>query len=105
MEQPNLDYLKEISDGQPEVIAQFVGIIKEEFPGEFEQYQQLMKEKDWQHAAAMVHKLKHKIRILGLKEGRAVAVTHEDALKGGDYQHSEAFAAVLNKIEVFLKDK
>lgn len=104
MEQPNLDYLKEISDGQPEVIAQFVGIIKKEFPGEYEQYQQLMKEKDSQQAAAVVHKLKHKISILGLMEGRALAVTHEDALKAGDYQHSEAFAAVLEKIEVFLQD-
>ncbi|WP_435579043.1 Hpt domain-containing protein [Gilvibacter sp.] len=104
MEHPNLDYLNEIADGQPEVVAQFVGIIAKEFPGEFEEYQALIAAKDSAKAAAMVHKLKHKISILGLVQGRALAVEHEEALKEEDYQHSDAFAAVLDQIDQFLKN-
>ena len=102
MEQPNLDYLKEISDGQPEVIAQFVGIIKEEFPGEFEQYQQLMKEKDWQHAAAMVHKLKHKISILGLEKSYEFTIQYEKELLNGDKSNHEDFFKILTTMSDFL---
>ncbi|NQX78001.1 Hpt domain-containing protein [Gilvibacter sp.] len=103
MEQPNLDYLNQIADGQPDVIAQFLGIIAQEFPGEAERYFSLIEEKDSIKAAAIVHKLKHKISILGLVQGRALAIAHEEALKIEDYQHTDAFAVVLKQIDEFLK--
>ena len=102
MEQPNLGYIEEIAGGDPTIVAQFVEIIKKEFPLELEQYHKLIGSKDSANAAALVHKLKHKISILGLSEGYQLAVAHEDALKNADFELSPKFVEVLETITLFL---
>ena len=102
MEQPNLDYIQEIAGGDPLIVAQFVDIIKKEFPVELEQYHKLIELRDSDQAAALVHKLKHKISILGLTKGYDLAVAHEDALKQADFDLSPQFVLVLDAITLFL---
>ena len=103
MEHPNLDYLNEIADGQPEVVAQFVGIIAKEFPAEFEEYHALIDAKDSAKAAAMVHKLKHKISILGLVKSYEVAVNYENSLIDGSTRGKVDFESILQIMTDFLE--
>lgn len=102
MEYPNLQYLEEIADGQPKVVAQFLKILEDEFPGERQQYENLIEKKAGVQAAAMVHKLKHKISILGMVQGRDLAVEHEEALKKGNFAHANSFKKLLNLINEFI---
>ena len=53
-------------------------------------------------AANNVHKIKHKISILGLKKGLLLASEFEKSLKNNDIKLHQKFIKVLDKIHVYL---
>lgn len=103
MELPNLTYIKELSGGDKAFENQILGVIKSEFPKETEQYYAMLKKQDFQQLAASVHKLRHKISILGLEKDYALASTYEDQLKQHELGLQGDFEMILHKIHNFLE--
>jgi len=104
MEQPNLYVIKEISGDDVEFQNSILDIIKIEFPGEVTSFKENFKAKNFVEAANNVHKIKHKISLLGLQKGVALASEFEALLKEGNTTLHNNFLEVLDKIHVYLYD-
>ena len=102
MEDPNLSYVKKLSGGDIAFENQIIAIIKEEFFEEKKVYFENLKANDFEEIAENVHKLKHKISILGLEDSYSVAVDYENNLRENSTQLSEAFESILMKMENFI---
>lgn len=104
MEQPNLNYIQNMSGGDTSFEQKLIAIIKEEFPEEKEVYLNNLKNKNYKLAASNVHKLKHKISILGLEKSYDTAVAFENNLLEGDSTLQDEFKSILTVITNYLKD-
>lgn len=103
MEQPNLIYIKSMSGGNQAFEQKLIGIIKQEFPKEVEIYLTNMSLKEYRKAADNVHKLKHKISILGLKKSYEVAQDYEKNLIRGSAVLEADFSDIIRLIADFLE--
>lgn len=104
MEQPNLNYIQELSEGDQAFEVQLLSVLKRELPSEYEEYQQNFEKKNCIKTAENVHKLKHKISILGLTKGYEEATKYEDDLKHRqDTSRHESFVLVIKSMMDFLR--
>ncbi|WP_299666024.1 Hpt domain-containing protein [uncultured Polaribacter sp.] len=104
METPNLKYIKKISEGDLDFEESLLNIITEEFPKEYATFIEKFNNKDYEESANNVHKIKHKISLLGLEKGLALASVFEKDLKNGNTELYQDFINVLHKIHVYLED-
>ncbi len=104
MEQPNLSVIKEISGDDIEFQNSILDIIKIEFPSEVISFKENFKANNLVEAANNVHKIKHKISLLGLHKGLELASEFEILLKEGNTTLHQNFLDVLDKIHVYLCD-
>lgn len=102
-ETPNINYIKELSGGEKEFELKIITIIKKEFPLEKKTYLKNLNSKNFKHAAENVHKLKHKISILGLTKSYDIAVLFEENLLAGNNELKEDFETILNIMADYLK--
>ncbi len=105
METPNLNYIKEISANDLSFQESLISILKKEFPEEVSTFKKNYKNKDFIETAANIHKLKHKISILGLAKGFELASDFENQIKKGKTELYSDFINVLNIIDVYLGGK
>jgi HPt (histidine-containing phosphotransfer) domain-containing protein len=103
MEQPNLSYINSMSGGDKRFEEKLIKIIKDEFPIEKKVYFHNLKSKNFKLAAENVHKLKHKISILGLENSYEIAVAFENNLLEGNTNLSQEFESILVNITNYLK--
>jgi HPt (histidine-containing phosphotransfer) domain-containing protein len=101
MEQPNLDYINQLSAGNDAFKLKMITIIKAELPLEIEAYQSNISQNNFKLAAECVHKLKHKISILGLEKSYYIAEQFEDNLKDNSFTLQENFEHVLSVMQDF----
>ena len=80
-----------------------MNVLVTEFPGEFESYRNAVEKQEWKAAVANLHKLKHKIGILGMPELHALAEQHEEDLENESYPRHKQVMAGLQIIDQFLK--
>ncbi|GLB53435.1 histidine kinase [Neptunitalea chrysea] len=104
METPNFSYINDLSGGDKEFETQLFGILKEELPKEKESYENFIKEKKNEEAGQVVHKLKHKISILGMEKSYVIADTYENNLRKGNTNLKEEFEILLQIITDFLEE-
>lgn len=104
MEQPNQSYINSLSKGDEVFKQKLIDVIKKEFPHEKQVYLDNYNAKNYKLAADNVHKIKHKISILGLTKGYAVAVVYEENLLKGITKHNEEFEVILNSITSYLQE-
>lgn len=102
MEQPNLKYIDKLSGDNIEFRTKLIGILKKELPEEVEKYFQDMKNIDFSYAAQSVHKLKHKISILGLEKSYYIAEEYEDNLIEGTTILKLEFETILKSMQDFV---
>nr|WP_299074158.1 Hpt domain-containing protein [uncultured Allomuricauda sp.] len=102
IEQPNLDYIKEISGGNADFEKKFLTIIQTEFPKEKQDYIETLEGNELEESAKIVHKIKHKLGILGLTEGYKLAVKYEEDLKYGNTNLKGEFLEILQSVEKFI---
>ncbi len=102
MEAPNLKYIKELSGGDKAFEKSILDVFKKEFPEEVKEFYSSFEKKDFLQTANIVHKIKHKISILGLKEGLELASNFENHLKKEDVKLYSEFVKILDKIRVYL---
>lgn len=103
MEQPNKSYIKSLSGGDLVFEEKLMAIIKKEFPEEKEVYQTNIKNKNLKLTAENVHKLKHKISVLGLEKSYDIATKYEMNLLEGNTCLNKEFESILDTITHFLK--
>lgn len=104
MEKPNFSYINSLSGGDKEFEKQLLDVVKIEFPREKNLYSTMLSEKKLSEAGDVVHKIKHKISILGLEKSYDVANTFEDNLKDGNTALQDEFEGILNMITEFLEE-
>ena len=102
METPNLNYIKELSGGDLVFEQNILDVLKKEFPEECSLFNENFEKQDYSELANNVHKIKHKISILGFKKGLTLASKFEKDLKKGDTKLYKDFINILNKIHVYL---
>lgn len=102
-EAPNLLYIKELAAGSEIFEQKLIGIVKREFPEEKNEFLNNYTTKVYNKAAENVHKLKHKIGMLGYEEGYQIAIDFEEGLKDNDPSLYSKFVLILESIEQFLK--
>lgn len=103
-QQPNLNYIKELSGGDVHFEQKFIKVLQEEIPLEKTTYISCISEQKYKETGDLVHKIKHKLSILGLTEDYKVAVTFEDALSKKDDRLKDTFLAILEKIDHYCKN-
>jgi HPt (histidine-containing phosphotransfer) domain-containing protein len=103
MEQPNLSYVNQLSSGDIAFKNKLIGIIKAEFPEEKAVYFKSFNSKNYRLSAENVHKLKHKISILGLEKSYKLAEEFEDHLKEGRTNGYDTFHEILQMITDYLE--
>ena len=103
MEQPNLNYIKDMSGGDADFEAKIIGILKAEFPEEKATYFDKVAQNDYKQIAEIVHKLKHKISILGLESSYKDAVEFEHNLFDGNTEGKDKFEDILQRMTAFLE--
>lgn len=102
MENPNMSYIEAMSNGDKAFEEKIIKIIKTEFVVERKDYETLIKKKDFEKSAQMVHKIKHKISILSLEKSYAIAQHYEESLLIGKTELQLDFEAILDGIQDFL---
>ncbi|WP_372754488.1 Hpt domain-containing protein [Mariniflexile sp.] len=102
MEQPNLSYINQLSGDDNVFKQKLIDVIKKEFPEEKQVYFDNYKCKNFKLAAENVHKLKHKISILGLEKSYEVAVNYEENLLENNTAGKEEFENILQTMTDFI---
>lgn len=104
MEEPNFSYLNSFSAGDKVFEDKILKVIKTEFPEERDTYLNNIAITNFDLAANNVHKLKHKISILGLEKSYELASKHELNLIEGNNTLHENFNEILNTMTRFLNE-
>lgn len=104
MEQPNLSYIQELSGGDTAFEKKLISVVQTELPVEIAEYQNNMENSAFAKAAENVHKIKHKLGIVGLKDGYELAITFEEQLKENNTALKMKFDDILNSVLNFVKD-
>ena len=104
METPNLSYIKSMSGDDTSFEQKLITIIKSEFPEEKKVYFNNIASKKYKLTAENVHKLKHKISILGLEKSYEIAVAYENNLLEGSTELQEEFESILSIITEYLQE-
>ncbi|WP_435416649.1 Hpt domain-containing protein [Polaribacter aestuariivivens] len=105
METPNLNYVREISGGDKDFEASVLSILKAEFPLEFLAIKKNFENNNYEQVSFDIHKIKHKISMLGMKKSFELASELERNIKNGDLEQYNKFVDVLNRINVYLNTK
>ena len=102
MEQPNSLYINQLSGDNEEFKAKVIGILKRELPEEVAFYENQIQSKNYKLAAESVHKLKHKVSILGLEKSYYIAEEFEDNLKEQSTKLQSEFESILKAMQDFV---
>lgn len=104
MEQPNLNYIDQLSAGDEEFKAKMIAIVKEELPMEIIAYKENLTQEKYMLTAECVHKLKHKISILGLENSYYLADQFENNLKQESTLLKNEFNLTLETMQEFINN-
>lgn len=102
MEQANSEYIDQLSGNNIEFRKKIISIIKKELPEEVQAYNKQIQNKNYLLAAGCVHKLKHKISILGLKKSYYIAELFEDNLKENSTDLKTDFESIIKVMQDFV---
>jgi HPt (histidine-containing phosphotransfer) domain-containing protein len=103
MEKPNLEYINQLARGDKSIKKELIDLIKTEFPEEKKDYYSNLESKEFKKIEENVHKLKHKISILGLEKSYEVANKFEHNLRKLNLDKKEDFDEILTAISVYIK--
>jgi hypothetical protein len=104
MEKPNFSYLRSFSGGDKVFEEKILNVIKTEYPNERDTYLNNIETNNFDLAANNVHKIRHKISLLGLEKSHELASQHElNLIKGHNTLH-ENFTDILNTMSRFLDE-
>jgi HPt (histidine-containing phosphotransfer) domain-containing protein len=100
--EPNPDYIDKLAGGDQGFRSELINIIKTELPQECDTYFSALEREDREGLVAIVHKLKHKVSLLGMTEGYALTASYEEALRLGSWTGREEFEQLLKRMITFI---
>jgi HPt (histidine-containing phosphotransfer) domain-containing protein len=103
MEKPNLEYINKLSRGDKSIKKELIDLIKTEFPEEKKDYYSSLESKKFKKIEENVHRLKHKVSILGLEKSYEIANKFEHNLRELSLDKKEDFDEILTAISVYIK--
>ncbi len=105
MEKPNTTYIDQLSGDDSSFRNKFINLLKSELILEIDKYKKAFLNKDYSNASEHVHRLKHKISVLGLEKGYTIALAYENELKEkkDPFSNQKKFDDVLTQMVEFLK--
>lgn len=103
MEQPNLDYINQLARGDTSIEKTLIDVIKTEFPEEKQDYFDSIEKKAFKKIEENVHRLKHKISILGLEKSYEIANEFEHNLREHSLKRQEDFEKILEVISEYIE--
>ncbi|WP_435415300.1 Hpt domain-containing protein [Polaribacter aestuariivivens] len=103
MEKPNLSYINDLARGDQSIKNTLIDVIKTEFPDEKEDYIKSFHNKDYKKIEENVHRLKHKISILGLEKSYEIANKYEHNLRESSLEGYQDFDKILQVISVYIE--
>jgi HPt (histidine-containing phosphotransfer) domain-containing protein len=101
MEEPNLNYINELAGDDNDFRATLIGVIKNELPTEINEYQDNLAAQNFNAAADNVHKLKHKISVMGMEQSYYLAEKFENNLKSSSTLLQAEFGQLLMAMQGF----
>lgn len=101
MEQPNLDYINELAGDDIAFKAKLCATIKKELPLEIAEYKKEIENGNYIESANHVHKLKHKISVMGMEKSYYLAEEFENNLKNHSAQLQSEFENILLIMQQF----
>lgn len=101
MEKPNLNYINDLAGDDDDFRAKLVGVIKSELPTEIAEYTASITNNNYVKAVSHVHKLKHKISVMGMEESYYLAEQFENELKESKTSLAPKFNEVLTLMQEF----
>lgn len=101
-EEPNIDYINQLANGDESIKNRLIQVMKEELPIEIENYNANIEKLNWLGAAENVHKLRHKIGFLGLENAYQLSYEYEQNLREQSVLLRKEFETVLKKIINFI---
>ena len=103
METPNLSYVHKISKGDVSFQNDILKIVKEELQQEIDNYNLFFKDKNYLKAKLYVHRIKHKMSILGLEKSYEITNNYENDLREPNFKHQAYFESMLPIMINYLK--
>lgn len=103
-EQPNIEYIEKLANGQLDIKERLILVLKQEFPVEIAQYKENIASSNFEQAAENVHKIKHKIALLGLEKSYYSSQIYEQNLRNNVTNNQIDFETAIIKIQEFLKN-
>ena len=103
MEQPNLEYINQLARGDESIKNELINVIKTEFPEEKKEYYDSLENKEFRKIEENVHKLKHKISILGLEKSYEIANEFEHNLRELSLEKKQDFENILKAISDYIE--
>lgn len=105
METPNLDYIRQISDGDIDFEKTLLSILKLEFPAECKLLNDNFDNNNFDEVALNIHKIKHKLGMLGMHNSVDLASKCEKSIKEGITEQYKDLILILERINVYLENK
>lgn len=102
MGQPNTNYIDQLAGDDTAFRNKLIDTIKGELPQEIDIYKTNITSGNYNAAADNVHKLKHKISVLGMEKSYYLAEKFEKNLKDNSTELQKEFEDVLLLIQDFV---
>ncbi|PWG06785.1 Hpt domain-containing protein [Polaribacter aquimarinus] len=102
-ETPNLNYVNQLARGDKSIQNELISVIKTEFPEEKEDYYNSLKLQEFKKIEENVHRLKHKISILGLEKSYKIANEFEHNLREHSLEKQQDFEKILIAITNYIE--
>ncbi len=104
MERPNIEYILKLSGNEESVKLKLIRVLKYELPIEIEAYGACIALNNCQQAAFYVHKIKHKIAILGLTKTYHMSEKYEIQLSENRKELQNDFENALTVMLNFVNN-
>lgn len=96
-----MDYIDNLAGDDSAFRQKLVNILKAELPKETDEYRSQLSSGNLGAAAESVHKLKHKISLLGMEKSYYIAEQFEVNLKEGKTTLQDSFDSTLSTMQEF----
>jgi len=103
MEKPNLEYVNQLARGDESIKNELIHVIKTEFPEEKKDYYDSLKQNGFKKIEENVHRIKHKISILGLEKSYKIANEFEHNLREHSFERQKDFEKILTAITNYIE--
>ena len=103
MQEPSLEYINDLADGDQSFVLEITTLLKSEFPKDLKLFYKRLEENDLKGVASSIHKIKYKFGLFGLEEDVIIASRFENEVVKESKELFIKFEEILLKINQYLQ--